>query len=51
MMHKDSSKPTVQIAWMPEHQAHSQQPTGKEANRLKLEALEDRVAPIVRYCF
>jgi hypothetical protein len=49
MMHKDSSKPTVQIAWTPEHQAQSQQATGKEANRLKLEALEARVAP-VKYC-
>jgi hypothetical protein len=44
-MVQKSSKPTIQIALTPEQQAQIQQATGKQVVSLKLEALEERLAP------
>jgi hypothetical protein len=40
-----SSKSTIQISLTPTQQAQIQQATGKAVTSLKLEALEERLAP------
>jgi hypothetical protein len=49
-MIQKSNKPTIRIVLTPVQQAQSQHATSEGAQRLKLEALEARVAPIIKFC-
>jgi hypothetical protein len=42
-----AEKPSIKIVLTPEQQQQIKQQTGKEINRLKLEPIEERLAPAI----